>query len=204
MFLPSYEKILACEWTLDNRAIYDRITADTSQTNGGTMFTTIDAFYDAAQPLIEAFNRSDVEKLRWVAQADHLCYKCGSHEEFEHLRRLFETECQFLYQSMISNRLIAIIKLPRAIPTLLGEIWFLELSDQKPDASQTSRFDHVEIYSKNKLAEWLADHASTIGIVTKRIVRPHHTTYDIPIDGGFLVRFEDEPLVDKIKRDEMK
>jgi len=37
-----------------------------------------------------------------------------------------------------------------------------------------------------------------------KVERPHHTTHDIDIKDGFLFRCTQEPLVDKIRRDEMK
>ncbi|MCX6715291.1 MAG: VOC family protein [Candidatus Uhrbacteria bacterium] len=179
---------------------------------GGSMFATIEAFYEGALPLTEAFNRSSIQPLEPLVRADHICYKCGSHEEFEHLRRLFETASPYLFQSTISDRLIAIIKLPQPILTVFGKIWFLELSDQKPDGSQMSGFDHIEIYpllrtiKGNPLTgtENLLGCLKICSVRFEKVVRPHHTTCDIQIENGFRIRIEEEPLIDKIKREEMK
>ena len=36
-----------------------------------------------------------------------------------------------------------------------------------------------------------------------KVERPHHTTYDIKLESGFEVKLTKEPLVEKIKREEM-
>lgn len=176
------------------------------------MFPTVEAFYEGTLPITEAFNRSSIQPLEPLVRADHICYKCGSHEEFEHLRRLFEMSGFYLFQSVISERRIAVIKLPRPILTVFGKILFLELSDQKPDGSQTSGFDHIEIYpllrtiKGNPLTgtENLLGCLDIRGVHFEKVVHPHHTTYDIQIENGFRIRIEEEPLIEKIKRDEMR
>ena len=139
-----------------------------------------------------------------AAVADHICYKCGSSEEFESIRKLFESESAYIYQSIISNRRIAFVKFTKAIPTALGDIWFLELSDQKPDGSQKSEFDHIEIYPTAGSMKGLVGDLESKGVLIEKIVRPHHTTFDLIIEGSFKVRIEPEPLVTKIVRDEMR
>ena len=167
------------------------------------MTKTTQEFFGAAERLVAIFDT-------WVGQysptaiADHICYKCGSIEEFEAIRRLFEAESEFIYQSIISGRRIAIIKFTKAIPTTLGEIWFLELSDQKPDGSQKSEFDHIEIYPITEPMGDLAADLESKGVVIEKVVRPHHTTFDAVIEGSFKVRIEPERLMTKIVRDEMK
>jgi predicted metalloenzyme YecM len=167
------------------------------------MTYTLETFLAAAQPSINAFNE-------WVAtnepnaKADHICYKSESAEEFESLLKLFQFDSSYIYQSIISKRRIAIIKFAKPILTDLGDIWFMELSDQKPDSSQVSGYDHIEVYSIEGNAESLASELEFMrGIEWEKVVRPHHTTYDLEIFGNFKVRLEDEPLVNKIKRDEM-
>src|SRR3989338_4238355 len=168
-----------------------------------SMFQTINAFYEAAQPFVDVFN-TWVSKLRNAAHAYHICFKCSDSTEFESMRALLECESAFVYQSIISERRIAIVKLPRAIPTLLGDIWVLELSDQKPDGSQMSGFDHIEIYPTKVTLEVMAAMLIMCGVACEKKVRPHHTTYDVKLENGFIVRLENEALIDKIKRDEMK
>jgi len=164
--------------------------------------TTVD-FFQNARPFVDAFD-AWVTGAKPAARADHLCYKCGSSEEFESLRRMFETESAFIYQSIISDRRIAIVKFNTPVKTRLGGISFLELSDQKPDGSQASGFDHIEIYPTGGTMDALADQLASAGTIFEKVVRPHHTTYDAAIHGTFKVRLESEPLIEKIKRDEMK
>ncbi|MFH1089138.1 MAG: VOC family protein [Candidatus Uhrbacteria bacterium] len=165
-------------------------------------FKNIDDFFLASQSYINQFN-TWVEQTKPSARADHLCYKCSDAVEFEFLRSLFETVSCFIYQSIISNRRIAIIKFQKPLETVLGEVWFLELSDQKTDGSQTSGFDHLEIYPSSGSVEQLVKQLASQKVLLEKIVRPHHTTYDVNIAGSFKVRIEAESLVDKIKKTEM-
>ena len=167
------------------------------------MFKTSDAFFALAMESIEHLNVWAI-KYKPNAIADHICYKCNSSEEFDYLRKLFETNCSFIYQSIISSRRIAIIKFLQPIKSLLGDISFLELSDQKPDGSQISGFDHIEIYPIRGTMEELSNHLEQKGAQVEKIIRPHHTTFDLTIYGSFKVRIEPEPLIQKIVRDEIK
>jgi len=167
------------------------------------MFKNLDQFFQQARESVAPFDA-------WAATfapdavADHLCYKCSSRDEFETIRAMFETDSAYVYQSIISNRRIAIIKFSLPIPSALGDIWFLELSDQKPDGSQESGFDHVEMYPSAGTMEELADRLERNGCVVEKVVRPHHTTYDIVVQGSFKARIEPDALVEKIKREEMR
>jgi hypothetical protein len=77
------------------------------------------------------------------------------------------------------------------------------LSDQRPDGSQTSGFDHIEIYPKAGSMEQLADDLSSKGFAVEKIERPHHTTFDGYIGEDFKIRLEPEVLVETIAREEM-
>lgn len=166
------------------------------------MYKNFDEFIQASKESIDLFN-SWVGTHRLSAVADHICYKCSSSEEFESMRELLESHSLFMYQSIISQRRIAVIKLLRSISSALGDIWYLELADQKPDGSQTSGFDHIEIYPTDSL-DALVISLETQGIELKKVARPHHTTFDIAIGGNFKVRLEQELLIEKIKREEME
>ena len=162
------------------------------------MFNTVAQFFEAARKDVDNFN-TWVEKFAPAAKADHICYKCSSSEEFEQLRALFEGSSAFIYQSIISHRRIAIVKFLEPLPTTLGDISFLELSDQKPDGSQVSGFDHIEIYPTAGTMDSLADSLVSKGFAFEKVVRPHHTTYDGFLEGNFKVRLESEALIEKIK-----
>lgn len=163
---------------------------------------TLEAFFTAANPSLQL--AADWGKnIQLKATADHICYKCSSAEEFEQLRALFEQQSTFIYQSIISQRRIAVIKFLHPLSTAWGEIWYLELSDQKPDGSQASGFDHIELYPAVGSVEELVASLEQQGVVLEKTVRPHHTTFDLTIGEGFKLRLEPEPLVEKIQRDEM-
>lgn len=167
------------------------------------MMKSIAEFYEGAQRRV-GYADAWFGQYQLKAIADHICYKCASSEEFEQMRTMFEQESVFVYQSIISNRRIAIIRLKNAIATTLGEIWFVELSDQKADGSQRSEFDHIEIYPKTGSMEDLVKILEEKGVIVEKVFRPHHTTFDIAIHESFKMRIEPEALIEKIIRDEIK
>lgn len=157
-------------------------------------------FFLEAKPLVEAFDRYVNERgLGLVALPDHICYKCSTVEEYEKIRSLLETESIFVYQSWIAGRRISVVKLKEPISSAMGSIHYLELSDQKPDGSQKSGFHHIEIYPTSVSYQELIDKIGS----GQEVVRPHHTTWDISIGQDFFLRLENEPLIDKIKKEEM-
>ncbi len=166
------------------------------------MMANLQIFFEMAELPISRFN-DWVKTHSPAALADHICFKCADHEEFERVRALFEHESEFIYQSIISGRPIAVIKFKASIESALGPIWYLELSDQKPDGSQKSGFDHIEIFPVDGSMESLADSLKNTGVHFEKVIRPHHTTFDTTIFDNFKVRLEPEPLIEKIKRDEM-
>jgi predicted metalloenzyme YecM len=160
---------------------------------------TIEDFYAGAQPYIKLLNVfTQKHALENSAKADHICYKCNSKESFEAMRAVFEPQSDYVYQVFISGRRIAYIKLQKGIETTLGMIHFLELSDQKPDGSQTRGFDHIEAYPIRGSYEAFIEKLSASEKVV-HIERPHHTTDDIDIGDGFLLRCERTALIEKIK-----
>ena len=166
--------------------------------------TTFEAFYRAAMPqltLLENFFRK--HQIAGLAKIDHIGYKCASAHEFEELRRILEEKSVFVFQSMISVRRIAIVKLRTGFETSLGPCTYLELSDQKRDMSQVSGFDHAEIYPTSCSYERLVAYLSGRGDVPRRVQKPHHITHNVEIDMNFTLKLSLEPLVEKIKREEM-
>ena len=166
--------------------------------------TTLDEFYSQAASLVSAVNAFSAKyNLDGIVVLDHIGFKCDSQELFEQLRSQLERESAFIYQSYISKRRIAVIKLRRPFETTLGPISVLELSDQKPDHSQTKRFDHLEIYPTTTTYDDLVSRLQEQGAAVKKVERPHHTTYDIDLGSGLTLKLTREPLVEKIKREEM-
>lgn len=168
------------------------------------MIKNVDEFFGQAKSLVEAFVKfMEDNDAAGIVQVDHFCYKCATNEEFEHLRSLFEFESRFVYQSIISERRIACIGLQNPLETPFGPLQYLELSDQRKDGSQKGGFEHIELYPTRVSYDELIETLEGRGVKATKVVRPHHTTYDISLEGGFLIRLEKEALIDKIKAVEM-
>ena len=167
------------------------------------MIADIEQFYIEGKAALEKLDVFFCEiGLIGLVVADHICFKCESSSEFESMRKMFESHSSYFFQSIISQRRIAVVKFLKSFEMVVGPIAVLELSDQKPDASQKSGFDHIEIYPINKTVEDVVKFLEEKGIVVEKESKPHHTTWDFFVD-GFRVRIEEEPLIEKIKREEM-
>ncbi len=163
-----------------------------------------DSFSTLTQPLIAQFNSfCNEHELIGVVQADHICIKCSSSSVYEARRKEFESLSSFIYQSIISNRRISVIGINNSIETVVGDIKYVELSDQKPDGSQVDCVDHIEIIPVTISYQELVTLLQNKNVEMKEIIRPHHSTYDIKLPSGFTIKLSREFLVDKIKRDEM-
>ena len=164
----------------------------------------ISEFYTTGQKWIANFD-GFIGKyaLKGRAKPDHICYKCDSSYSFERSRKMFESEAKWIYQSIISGRRIAIIRLKKPFTTPLGHISVLELSDQKPDGSQKEGFDHIEFYPVGMTYEELVKYLEEEGATVTKIERPHHTTHNIIIKDGVTFCVTRGPLADKIKGEEM-
>lgn len=135
---------------------------------------------------------------------DHIGLKCSSIELYETERKLFEFDSRFVYQSIISKRRISIIGLMNGLPTIVGNLNFLELSDQKPDGTQKDVVDHLEIIPTAISYDELVSIITEKGYTLKETIKPHHSTYDVILPSGFVVKISREMLIDKIKRDELQ
>lgn len=164
-------------------------------------------FYCGAKGVAEALDGFVSENgLRRSVVADHICYKCDSSESYEHMRRLLEPNSTFMYQSFISDRRIAYFKLQTPVSSsTAGNVYFIELSDQKPDGSQKDKFDHVEIYPSEGIEyDYLVGHLKQRSNTVEYVDRPHHSTHDVILPGGFIIRLTSEPLIEKIRREEFR
>lgn len=168
------------------------------------MINSIDDFYSLAAEAANKLNTfSTKHDLQGKALADHICYKCDSKETFERMRGAIEPFSKFIYQSIVSNRRVAFLKLKKEIQTILGPISLLELSENKPRKPEENKIHHIEIFSTSLPYEDLVHIFVTAGENVVEDIRPHHTTHDIEIDERFLVRITHEPILEKIKFDEM-
>lgn len=134
---------------------------------------------------------------------DHICYKCSSKEEFEMIRSWFEFEDSFIYQAIISKRRIATICFKDMLKSKISLVCYLELSDQKPDNSQITKVDHIEITSNEFSCDELQQYFKDLGFDVKIDSKPHHTTYNFTTPDGLEIKLCNERLVDKIAREEI-
>ncbi|MDB5260097.1 MAG: hypothetical protein JWN37_328 [Candidatus Nomurabacteria bacterium] len=168
------------------------------------MIQKIEDLYVKSDPFIKEFDIfCNVNGLINKVKADHVCVKCSTSEIYENTRKHFEFDSRFMYQSLIPGRRIAFIGLSKSLYTAVGEIKYLELSDQKKDNSQGDRIDHIEIVPVTLTYEELVSFLKEKGNEVKEIIRPHHTTHDVYMKSGFIVRLSRELLVETIKRDGM-
>jgi predicted metalloenzyme YecM len=167
------------------------------------MIQSINEFYVEGKKIVAAFDAYVTEhELHELAIVDHFGLRCSSHEVYLNTLELFTYESQYIYTSIISQRPISIIKLKIPLQTVLGELWFLELSDQKPDGSQSNVFDHFEIVAKQTSYQELVQNIQNKDIVLRENIKPHHSTYDIVLP-DMVIKLSEERLVAKIKREEM-
>ncbi len=167
------------------------------------MITTIENFTNSSKIYIDKLNAfAQKGNLADVVKIDHLGYKCESNESFEQARAVFEQNSEYIFQSIISLRRIAYIKLKQPITTDLGDLWFVELQDQKPDGSQIEKFDHVEGYSVGISYGEMVEKISGFETIIES-KKSHHPTHDVDLGDGFSFKCTYGPLLDKIKNDEM-
>ncbi len=168
------------------------------------MITTFIEFRHAATEKLDAFNNFiNAHQLAQTIQPDHFGYRCLNSDEFARMRALFEFESTFIYQSIIAGRRIALIKLKKPFITLAGPLSYVELSDQKPDGSQKSGFDHVEFFSNQKSVAELVSLFAEKGLSFSKIERPHHVTFDHQLENGLILRIEPIALIQKIIEQEV-
>lgn len=153
---------------------------------------------------------------RYGCRVDHLGFKCGSVREYEEIRSRFEEHLdgwrasRFIHQSIISGRRVAVIGLVDPIPTALGVLRVLELSEPKAMKAERYGFDHLEIRTALVSTRIAAEvfNATQVHYGFGQFVRkdrPHHATWDAEIPGdavrdrpSFVLRLTDDALIEKI------
>lgn len=134
-------------------------------------------------------------------RADHIGFTCASDDEFRAMMERQAQEFAWVHTVLLSGRLVAYAKLRASAASAFGPVHFVEISAQKPDGSQASRFNHLEVACGGMKMETVVAHWRTRGVTGMPSGRIHHPTYDIVLDGGFEIRIEPEPLVEKIVRE---
>ena len=134
---------------------------------------------------------------------DHLCYKCASHDEFLSIRTMLEKESVYLYESWISGRLIAVLKLQQPLETSFGTIAYIELQDKKQGSGTISGFTHIEFFPKDGNYDAALKVLVSRGLDVIADPTPHHPIHEIKLSDQFVFRLEHEPVINKIKREEL-
>lgn len=136
---------------------------------------------------------------------DHICYKCHSSNEYDWLRQLLESDptSMYCYQVFIAGRRVSYLKLKSPIKVETGNLAFIELADKKIIKEEQLGFHHVEIFpisvGYDELICQLKEQGETV-VLRKR---SHHTTNDIVLSNGFIIRLTDMPLIKKIIQNEL-
>lgn len=133
---------------------------------------------------------------------DHICYRCVSKEEFEEIRGVLEFEEAYIHQSIISKRRIAYVGFQEPLNSICGPVYYLELSDQKPDRSQVSSCDHIEPIPLNISFEEMKRRFTETGLPIEENNKPHHSTSDMYLPNGVTVKMSHEALVHTIIKSE--
>jgi predicted metalloenzyme YecM len=134
--------------------------------------------------------------------ADHICIKCRSGEEYDQVRKIIESAktTQFSYQAVLTGRRIAYCKLADGIPFGGSTINFIELSDHKK-SDNIAGVHHIEFYPTAGTLQQLISILDEKNIHGDLKERPHHTSFDITMPDGFVIRLSEEPLIRKISQE---
>ena len=170
------------------------------------MFSFFEEFAVVATPFIQQCD-AFISKhgLHGKVMVDHLCFKCGSASEYEQVRNMLEATppSVFVYQVQLSGRRVAYVGLREGIISVNNPIRFIELSDKKPGAEETTDFHHAELYPTTVDYDQLIQSLEDSGETIQRQFRPHHTTHDLVLHGGFILRFTQRPLIEKIVQEQL-
>jgi hypothetical protein len=166
------------------------------------MFKTFEQFVEDASSHLEMSSGFVAKhRLRDSVVVDHICYKSASSHEFDYLRKLMECDppSSHLHQVFLSGRRVAYFSLRVGLPVRgCGAVRYIELCDKKPMQEERAGFHHVEIYPSTMPYETLLKqlHDDGVHAVLKR--RPHHTTHDLVLPSGLVIRLTDKPLIKTI------
>ncbi len=165
---------------------------------------TFEEFKDEAVKALSLYGVLAKEHgLSAFLSSDHICYKSDSHETFEEVRRMLELNSYYMYESWIGGRLIAIFKLKEGI-AVEGDVFsYIELHDKKPSVDIKRGFYHLEMYPKGISYDEALDKLKAKGLAFEADPTPHHPVYEMLLSSGFGVRLEREPIMSKIKNEEI-
>jgi len=137
--------------------------------------------------------------------ADHICFKCHSSHEYEHVRAVLERDppSRYSYQVWLAGRRVAYLGFRVGLPLKSSSIMCIELADAKPFGREAGGFHHLEIYPTRISYDDLLMKLEREGERPILKMRPHHTTHDIVCSNGFTIRLTDRPLIKKIVDEEL-
>lgn len=171
------------------------------------MFEDFAAFCASSIPPLNASSRFiDAYGLRGVARIDHICFKCSSIKEFEHLRSVIERDppSAHLHQVFLAGRRVAYFGLRRGITVVGTEaVRYVELAEPKPSEGEQAGFHHVEVFPVGVSIEALLHRLEERGVRPRLKVRPHHTTHDLVLPSGLILRITQKPLIRTIAEREL-
>ena len=170
------------------------------------MFVSFEEFTVAAAPFIQQCDAFIAKHgLHDAMMIDHLCYKGGSASEYEQMRAMLEATppSAFVYQVQLSGRRVAYVGLREGVVSSNNSIRFIELSDKKPGVDESAGFHHVGIYPTTSGYDQLIQKLGDGGEIIQRQYRPHHTTHDLVLPGGFILRLTQRPLIEKIVEEQL-
>ncbi len=131
--------------------------------------------------------------------ADHVCFKCETHGQYNMILDLFQKQGCEIHTTLISGRDISTIQMKDAFLTNWGEVTTLELADVRSDRPQRGTWDHIEVYFGDAYdAAVQTVRENGYHVIEKQ--RPHHTTHEIKLTGDIKFVFTRDVLIEKARQ----
>jgi hypothetical protein len=108
-------------------------------------------------------------------------------------------------QVVLAGRRVGYFSLTAGLPfgTHDDEVRFIELADRKPDHTDSPGFHHVELYPRVMAYDEFLQLMNDAGFRPVLRPREHHTTHDISVADGPLLRLTNCPLIKRIAREQL-
>lgn len=166
------------------------------------MFGSFKQFADAAVCILdEVAGFFTEQQVATLVAIDHVCYKCFSRAEYDRLRELLESsvEISYLFQIQLAGRRVAYFGLHQGLPVRgFGNVPCIEICDKRETHRESPGFHHVELYPAGIGYDPLLQALVARGMKPALKSRPHHTTFDMTLPSGLVVRLTERPLIHTI------
>lgn len=133
--------------------------------------------------------------------ADHLCYVCGTTEQYQLLFNDLSQRATLVSEEIISGKRVVYFRLHGRIESCIGDILYIELAEPNACDNKKSAFTHIEVYPADQkhiysIVDVLTHNQDTFTF-TGGVSSPQ---YDIVIDqsSGFTLRIRERPFIEKI------